>query len=68
MEKKEFYESLNDEVKAKLKACKTEDEMKKVLADAGIDLPDELLETISGGGNPPCFEKWKNKCGDNDVC
>ena len=29
MNKKEFYETLSDEVKAKLKACKTEDEMKK---------------------------------------
>ena len=31
MNRKEFYNTLSDEVKAKIKACKTEDEMLRVL-------------------------------------
>ena len=68
MNKQEFYASLSDEVKAKLKACKTEDEMKKVLEDADIELPDELLETISGGGHGPCHDKWEGKCEEYSIC
>ena len=54
MNKKELYESLSDEVKAKLKACKTEDEMKEVLAGAGIELSDEVLNEVSGGKHSSC--------------
>ncbi len=49
MNKKEFYESLSDEVKAKIKACKTEEEMLKVLQDEKIELDPELLDGVSGG-------------------
>ena len=54
MNKKKFYESLSDEVKTKLKSCKTDDEMKKVLAEAGIALPDEVLSEVSGGKHSSC--------------
>ena len=62
MNKKEFYNSLSDEVKAKIKACKTEEEMLKVLQDEKIELDPELLDKVSGGndnmysgdGGKPC--------------
>ncbi len=42
--------NLSDEVKAKLDNCKTDDEKKKVLADAGIEpIDDELLDEVSAG-------------------
>ncbi len=42
--------NLSDEVKAKLDNCKTEEEKKKVLADAGIEpIDDALLDEVAGG-------------------
>ena len=49
MNRKEFYNTLSDEVKAKIKTCKTEEEMLEVLGDAGVELDLELLEGVSGG-------------------
>ena len=41
---------LSDEVKAKLDNCKTDEEKKKVLADAGIEpIDDALLDEVAGG-------------------
>ena len=51
MNRKEFYNSLSEDVKGKLKACKTEDEMMKVLAEEKIELDPELLDSVSGGGD-----------------
>ena len=45
---------LSDEVKANLVNCKTEEEKKKVLADAGIEpIDDELLDEVSAGVEIP---------------
>ena len=38
MNRKEFYDSLSDEVKAKIKACQSEREMLKVLEEEQIEL------------------------------
>ena len=44
---------LSDEVKANLVNCKTEEEKKKALADAGIEpIDDELLDEVSAGAAP----------------
>ena len=43
------FESLSDELKATLKRCTTEEELEKALADAGLQLDDDLLKAISGG-------------------
>jgi hypothetical protein len=63
MNKKEFYESLSDEVKAKIKACKTEEEMLKVLQDEKIELDPELLESVSGGNS-----NFGSDSNCNEVC
>ena len=64
MTKKEFYNSLSDELKAKIRTCKSEDEMLKTLEDAGVELDPELLEGVSGGTVSPCPEHDKtfNPC------
>ena len=49
MNRKEFYNTLSEDVKAKIKACKTEEEMMRVLAEEKIELDSELLESVSGG-------------------
>jgi len=49
MDRKEFYESLSEDVKAKLKACEAEEEMMKVLDAEKIELDPELLDEASGG-------------------
>ena len=43
---------LTNELKERLADCATVEEAKAVLADAGVELTDELLEQISGGFLP----------------
>ena len=49
MNRKEFYNTLSEDVKTKIKACKTEEEMMRVLAEEKIELDPELLDSVSGG-------------------
>ena len=54
MKNEAFYDSLNEDAKRKLAACKTAEEAKKVLAEAGVEpLDDELLDTVAGGVRGP---------------
>ena len=59
MSNNEMYNNLSEEVKKKLAACKTQEEIRKVLTEAGVELlGDELLDAVAGGigGRPflPC--------------
>ncbi len=45
----EIYASLSDEQKKKAKNCKTLDEFIVFAKKEGIELPDEVLNDISGG-------------------
>ena len=44
-----IWDSLTDEQKEKAKACKTMDELIKLAGEEGIELPDEMLDSVSGG-------------------
>ena len=46
---KAFYDSLTDEQKEKAKACKTVDELNELAGKEGIELPDEILDSVAGG-------------------
>ena len=46
---KGIYDSLTEEQKEKAKACKTMDDFLKFAGEENINLPDELLEAVSGG-------------------
>lgn len=46
---KGFWDALTEEQKEKVKACKTMDELVKLVGKEGIELPDEALEGVSGG-------------------
>ena len=64
MKKEEFYNSLSEEVKKKLAECKTQDDIRRVLAEAGVEpLDDELLDAVAGGMRDPGFHC--NKCKDH---
>ena len=45
----ELWDSLTDEQKAKAKECESADELVELAGKEGIELPDEMLETVSGG-------------------
>ena len=61
----EVYDSLSEEQKAQAQACKTKDELTQLAAEAGVELPDEALDAVSGGcneyGDVP-WDRWENRC------
>ena len=46
---KSIYGSLTDEQKKKAKECKDMDELMKLAGEWGIELPDEVLDSVAGG-------------------
>ena len=44
---------LSEEVKAKLRECKSAEELRALAEKEGIELTDELLEAVSGGWDFP---------------
>ena len=46
---KGIYDSLTDEQKEKAKACKSMEELTALAGKEGIELPDEVLDTVAGG-------------------
>jgi len=65
MTHEEFYNSLSDELKEKVKACTSLEEMKAVLKEAGIELDSEVLEGLGGDSNEYCF---CNECPLDQPC
>ena len=45
----EMFNNLPEEQKKKFEACKTRDELMKVIEEEGIELTDDQLEALSGG-------------------
>ena len=43
------WDSLTDEQKEKAKACRSEEELLKLAAEEGIELPDEVMDAVAGG-------------------
>ena len=46
---KNIYGNLTEEQKEKAKQCKTMDELMALAGEWGIELPDEMLDTVAGG-------------------
>ena len=59
MNRKEFYNSLSEDVKAKIKACKSEEEMMSVLDAEKVELDPELLDEVSGGLGGPQWQQLR---------
>ncbi len=47
--KEELLKGLTEEQIAKIKACKSQEEILKLAKEEGIELTDEQLEAVSGG-------------------
>ena len=45
--------SFTEEQKKKAKACKTAKELLDFLVEAGVELPDDALDKVSGGKDDP---------------
>ena len=66
---KGIWDSLTDEQKEKAKECKSMDELTALAGKKGVELPDELLDAVAGGGEyllaggPVC-----PYCGSGYVC
>ncbi|MBR1828198.1 MAG: hypothetical protein IJ781_01625 [Atopobiaceae bacterium] len=50
MDVKEWFEGLTEDLQTRVKACKSLDELKAVMADAGTELSDDVLDGLAGGG------------------
>ena len=48
--KKELLNGLTEEQIAKVKACKNQEELLKLAKEEGVELSDEQLTAVSGGG------------------
>jgi hypothetical protein len=46
---KSISDSLSGEQREKIKACKSVDDFMKFAGEEGIELPDEMLDTVAGG-------------------
>ena len=63
--KKELLKGLTEEQIAKVKSCKSQDELLALAKQEGIELTEEQLSAVSGGG---CFSTNKcPKCGSTDF-
>ena len=51
---KDALEGLTEEVRAKVVACKTEEELQSLLDDQGVEIGEELLGEIAGGRRNTC--------------
>ena len=59
MTKEELLKGLSEEQVAKLGECNSKEEILKLAKEEGIELTDEQLEVVSGGG---CFDKQGPTC------
>ena len=57
-----IYENLSDEVKGKLKDCKSSEDLIKLAQSEGIKLSEEQLEAVAGG------RSWLPKDCDDNPC
>ena len=47
---KALFDSLTDEQRNKAAACKSKEELFALLGELGVELSDELMDKIAGGG------------------
>ena len=63
--KEELLKGFNKEQIAKIKACKSQEELLVLAKAEGVELNDEQLAAVSGGG---CFSSFKcPNCGSKDY-
>lgn len=61
-ENNEFFQQLPDEVKEKIRHCKTEEEAMDILKQDRIPLPDETMEAMAGGWEDSECSTFGQRC------
>jgi len=56
------FENISPELKAKAMACKTPEELLALAREAGVELSDEQLSAVSGGGWRCEEQDWSSGC------
>ena len=64
--KEELFAGLTEEQIAKVKACKSQEEMLAIAKEEGVELNEEQLDAVSGGNCVPTL-KGCPKCGSNNL-
>ena len=64
---KGIYDSLTDGQKEKAKQCKTMDELVAFAGKEGLELPDEMLDSVAGG-KWHIFPDCHSHCNDCYYC
>ena len=63
--KQDLLKGLTEEQIARVKACKSQEELLSLAKQEGVELTDEQLEAVNGGG---CFSTTKcPKCGSDEY-
>ena len=66
--REELLKGLTEEQVLKAKACKSSEELLSLAKEEGIELTDEQLEAVSGGGCGGSSDKVKcPKCGSENI-
>ena len=66
-ENNELYRQLPDEVKEKIRGCKTEEEAMDILKQDMVSIPDETLKVIAGGDCWDHCATFGQKCSDYNA-
>ncbi|MBQ6676245.1 MAG: hypothetical protein IJM75_08945 [Ruminococcus sp.] len=53
-----YIEGLSPELQEKARACKTKEELNAFIAENNLELPEEALEMVSGGGALEELYNW----------
>ena len=62
--KQDLLKGLSEEQVAKIRNCKTHEEMLKLAKEEGVELTDEQLEVVSGGGVCSSLTRTCPECGE----
>lgn len=63
--REKLFKGLTEEQIAKVKACKSHEELLALAKEEGVELTNEQIEEVSGGG---CFSSFKcPNCGSKDY-
>ena len=62
-------DEFSEELQAKVKACQTPEELRNVAKEEGLELTDQQLDAIAGGGFWDwCSDDCTSDCSSKGVC
>lgn len=65
---KDLLKNLTEEQIAKIRKCKSQDELLELAKNEGVELSDEQLEAVAGGFCDSSDFRWQcPKCGSSDT-